>query len=164
MNLTLPRVAHEHHERLLQHVDGMPGFGDRLMTADVEDVRGGADDLHAFLSGTLIPHIDAAEGTLYPELERMLQNRHSMSPMRHEHDQVRRLVAEFGRQVGLIGSEPPSIGRRLALRRIVFELYAILKVHMAEEEAYLHVVEHGVTDDVAEVMAAALDHPGFRSV
>ena len=43
------------------------------------------DDTSTFLTGTLVPHVDAAERTLYPELERMLQNRHSMAPMRREH-------------------------------------------------------------------------------
>ena len=30
----------------------------------------------------------------------------------------------------------------------MFQLYALLKVHLAEEEAYLRIVEHGVTADV----------------
>ena len=41
----------------------------------------------------------------------------------------------------------------------MFQLYALLKVHLAEEEAYLRIVNHGVTTDVADVMAAAMEHP-----
>ena len=48
-----------------------------------------------FLTGPLLPHVEAAEQTLYPELERMYQNRHSMAPMRREHDEVRRLADDF---------------------------------------------------------------------
>jgi hypothetical protein len=160
---TLPRVAHEHHERLLEHVDTMPEVGDLLLTASAEVVRRRAVETSEFLTGTLVPHVDAAERTLYPELERMLQNRHSMTPMKREHVEVRRLVADFARLASGIDAGQASIGKRLALRRVLFQLYALLKIHLAEEEAYLRVVDHGVTTDVAEVLAAALDHPGFKS-
>jgi iron-sulfur cluster repair protein YtfE (RIC family) len=163
MTQTLPQVGHEHHERLLQHVDGLPEIADRLLTEAASDLRRDVDEVCAFLTGTLVPHIDAAEQTLYPELERMYQNRHSMSPMRREHVEVRRLVAEFAKLTAEIDGGHLSLGRTLALRRVLFQLYALLKIHLAEEEVYLRIVNHGVTADVAELLAAALDHPGFRT-
>lgn len=162
MTETLPRVAHEHHERLLQHVDRMPGTGDQLLTADAVAVRQAANETSLFLSGTLIPHVDAAERALYPELERMLQNRHSMAPMRREHADLRRLVEDFARLTQQLDPGSIPVGKRLALRRVLFQLYALLKIHLAEEEAYLRVVDNGVSTDVADMLAAALDHPGFR--
>jgi hypothetical protein len=119
--------------------------------------------MSTFLTATLIPHVDAAERALYPELERMLQNRHSMAPMKREHVEIRRLAAEFARLAGQIEAARLSIGTRLAIRRVLFQLYALLKIHLAEEEAYLRIVEHGVSEDVAEVLAAGLDHPGFQN-
>jgi hemerythrin-like domain-containing protein len=163
MTETLPRVAHEHHERLLHDVNRMPETGDLLLTADAGAVRRAALETSEFLTGTLVPHVDAAERTLYPELERMLQNRHSMTPMRREHDELRRLVGDFARLTQLLDPASISVGRRLALRRVLFQLYALLKIHLAEEEAYLRVVDNGVSTDVADLMAAALDHPGFKS-
>ncbi len=162
MTHTLPRVAHEHHERLLHDVDRMPATGDLLMTGDAVEVRRVALETSTFLTGTLIPHVAAAERSLYPELERMLQNRHSMAPMRREHGEVRRLVADFARLTQQLGAGSIALGKRLALRRVLFQLYAILKIHLAEEEAYLRIVDHGVSEDVADLLAAALDHPGFK--
>jgi hemerythrin-like domain-containing protein len=159
---TLPRVAHEHHEVLLQHVNQMPEVGDILLEAVGAEVQGRAIEMSTFLTATLIPHVDAAEHALYPELERMLQNRHSMAPMKREHVEIRRLAADFARLAGKIEAGNISIGSRLAIRRVLFQLYALLKIHLAEEEAYLRIVEHGVSDDVAEVLAAGLDHPGFQ--
>ena len=52
-----------------------------------------------------------------------------------------------------------SIDRALALRRLLFGMYALLKVHLAEEEEYLRIVEHGVSEDAAAILAAALEHP-----
>ena len=159
MTQSLPQVSHEHHERLLHHVDQMPALADSLLTARAEVVKAGLAEMSAFLSGTLIPHMEAAERTVYPELERMFQNRHSMAPMRREHEEIRKLVAVLGGLTRQLGEGQVTIGRTLGLRRVIFQLYALLKVHLTEEEAYLRIVEHGVDTNVADVMAAAMEHP-----
>ena len=160
MTQTLPQVAHEHHERLIQHVNRMPEVADGLLTGAAAQAVAGLDELSAFLTGTLIPHVEAAEQTIYPELERMFQNRHSMAPMRREHTEVRRLVAELARLTAEIDASKLTLGNTLAIRRVVFHLYSLLKIHLAEEEAYLRIIEHGVTADVADLLAGAMEHPG----
>jgi iron-sulfur cluster repair protein YtfE (RIC family) len=163
MTQTLPQVGHEHHERILQHVDHLPEVADRLLAVPAAELGTEVHDVAAFLTGTLIPHVDAAERTLYPELERMYQNRHSMSPMRREHTEVRRLVTELAKLSAEVDAGHVSLGRTLAIRRVLFQIYALLKIHLAEEEIYLRIVNQGVAADVADLLAAALDHPGFRT-
>ncbi len=157
MTQTLPEVAHEHHARLLVHVDRMPAMADALLGGDAADAQGQVAQMRAFLAGTLLPHMDAAERTLYPELERILQNRHSMQPMRHEHEEVRKLVAAF--EELSVPETAFTIRRNFALRRVTFQLFAMLKVHLGEEEAYLRVLDRGTGDEMREVLAAALEHP-----
>ncbi len=159
MTSALPKVAHDHHERLLHHVDQMPAVGELLLTGAPGEIKPALEEMSSFLTETLIPHMEAAERTLYPELERMLQNRHSMTPMRREHDDVRRLVQGFAALARQADAGTIPVGSRLAIRRVLFQLYAVLKIHLAEEEAYLHLVEKGVTDEAADVLAAALNHP-----
>ncbi len=161
MTSPLPRVAHEHHERLMEHVGEMPALGAMILSAPIEELRPRLTETSEFLNGLLIPHMEAAEATLYPELERMMQNRHSMAPMRREHAEIRRLVAEFARLEQAVGDKQPTLGRKVALRRVLFTLYALLEVHLVEEELYVPLVNHGVTDEAAEVLAAALKHPGI---
>ncbi len=138
-----------------------PDAGDRrtLLAAPADRVRTQLQELGTFLNATLLPHVAAAEASIYPELERMLQNRHSMAPMRREHDQIRLLVAEIVKLSADLDTRHVTIGRAIALRRVVFQLYALLKVHLAEEETYIRLVEHGVTADVNELLAAAMAHP-----
>jgi hemerythrin len=159
MTQSLPQVAHEHHERLLHHVDQMPVLADLLLTARAEDVKAGLAELSTFLTSTLIPHVDAAERTMYPELERMFQNRHSMAPMRREHEEIRKLVTDLAGLSRQLGEGQVTIGRTLGVRRVVFQLYALLKVHLAEEEAYLRIIDHGVGTEIADLMAVAMNHP-----
>jgi hypothetical protein len=159
MTSSLPRVAHEHHERLIHFVDTLPALGDDLMTASRDALRPRIAEADTFLSTTLVPHLEAAERTLYPELERMLQNRHSMTPMRKEHTEIRSLVSDFHRLGGQTDPGKPSLAHTLGLRRVVFRLYALLKIHLVEEELYVGIVNTGVTADVADLLATALDHP-----
>lgn len=159
MAQTLPQVGHDHHERILHHVDRMPEIADMLLTGSAEEVRPLLDETSEFLTGTLLPHLEAAELTLYPELERMFQNRHSMTPMRREHEEVRRLVASFGELVTQADEGRATLGSALVIRRVAFNLYALLKIHLAEEEAYLRIVDHEVDPETADRLAAALEHP-----
>jgi hypothetical protein len=159
MTQSLPQVAHEHHERILAHVNRLPEMADALLTASADDVRASVIATNDFLNGTLLPHVEAAERSVYPELERMFQNRHSMRPMRSEHDEIRRLVADYGKLSAELREGRVTLGRSLALRRVIFYLYALLKVHMAEEEAYLRIIDRGGGSELGEVIAAALEHP-----
>ncbi|MCU0506595.1 MAG: hemerythrin domain-containing protein [Chloroflexi bacterium] len=159
MTSSLPQVAHEHHARIMHTVDTLPALGDDLMTKTAEELAPRVAEVDAFFSGVLLPHLEAAEKAIYPELERMMQNRHSMTPMRHEHRQVRNLIADFHRLGGQLADASDNLARKLALRRVIFRLYALLKVHLVEEELYVGIVNKGVTADVADVLAAGLDHP-----
>jgi hypothetical protein len=49
----------------------------------------------------------------------------------------------------------------VALRRVIFRLYAMLKVHLAEEQLYLGIIEQGVSAEGAEKLATAMDHLGI---
>ena len=42
----------------------------------------------------------------------------------------------------------------------IFRLYALLKVHLAEEKLYLGIIEQGVSAEGAEALAAAMEHAG----
>jgi hemerythrin-like domain-containing protein len=158
---TLPRTAHEHHERILAVVDRLPALGDALVgdLADQERLHREIAEVRDFMVGSLLPHVAATEAALYPDLERMLQNRHSMAPMRREHAEVRRLVGELDGLVGQLEESRITLGRAMIVRRVLFQLYAVLKIHLAEEEAYVRVVDHGVAAEVSELLAAQLEHP-----
>jgi hemerythrin-like domain-containing protein len=161
MMSTLPQVAHEHHERLLHHVDQLPALGDLIGSVPLAELQPRVDETAGFLTGLLLPHMEAAEATLYPELERLLQNRHSMTPMRREHGEIRRLVEELVRLQGDLDKGHFSTGEVVALRRVVFRLYALLKIHLAEEQLYLGIIEHGVSPETATLLAGAMEHAGI---
>ncbi len=160
---TLTETERRHTNQLMIEVDRMPGLGDSVEHAPVEESETRLRELNDFLTGVLLPHAEAQEAALYPEMERILQNRHSMTPMCREHKQIRELVATVGafrfHSRGMVDAS-----EALELKRLVFPLYALLKVHLAEEERYAAILEHSVTEDQAAELALALQHTGFSEV
>jgi hypothetical protein len=108
----------------------------------------------------LLPHMAASEKAIYPELERMLQNRHSMTPMRREHEVIRAQIAELDLIRLRLEDGTYNLGDRIRLRRAIFGLYSLLKVHLAEELLYADMVEHGASPERASDLAAAMEHAG----
>ncbi len=164
MTLSLPRTSHEHHERLMRRVDQMPAVGDLISGREpLAELRPHIDETCGFLTGLLIPHMEAAERNLYPELERLLQNRHSMTPMRREHAEILRLVDDLVRLRKELDNGRTTTGEAVALplRRDIFRLYALLKIHLAEEQLYLGIIEKGVSPETADALAAAMEHAGI---
>jgi hypothetical protein len=129
---SLRTTSEEHHALLVPHVD-------KLLTLAV-------------------PHMEAIEHALYDRLEQVMGGRHSMSPMREEHRAVGHLVEELGRYRRHVDGCTWSAIEGMALRRALYRLHALLKVHLAEEELYLGVLDRNLTDEEKDLLARSLDH------
>ena len=81
-----------------------------------------------------------------------------MSPMRQQHVAMRRLVEELGRYRRHADGCRWSAYEGMALRRALYRLHSILKVHLAEEELYLGVLDQRLTDEEKDVLARGIDH------
>jgi Hemerythrin HHE cation binding domain len=159
MIASLPATTREQEARLLQHVDAIPAIADAIGVVETAQLRTRIDELWTFTAEVLGPHMDATERVLYGELERLLQNRHSMTPMRREHAEIRDLIGQLGRRRADLDAGRFGMGDAVALRRILFRLYGLLKVHLAEERLYVGVIQHGLSPDAEAALAAALEHP-----
>jgi len=148
----LQGVAQVRHDDLLPHVDVLAEIADEIG-------RGSSDGLaerlaveYQFMTETLVPHLKRSEQTLHPVLERLMQNRHSMAPMRREHAHLEALIAELGE----LRLRPMGFGVELRLRRVLYQLYAALKIHLAEEDAFLTVLERNLSNEEEEELAGAM--------
>jgi SAM-dependent methyltransferase len=158
----LPKVTREHHERLMRHVDQMPAVGDLVGNAPVDELRPRLDEVLVFLTDLLLPHMEATEHILYPELQRLFECRDLLDPMRREHAEIRDHIVEIRRIRALFDAGPPAAAQMASLRRVIFQLFAELKVHLAEEQQCLPIVEHSVPPDRAEALADAMEHAGIE--
>jgi iron-sulfur cluster repair protein YtfE (RIC family) len=155
---SLPKTSQDHNETIRLHVARLPALAEMIDRASPAEFAAALEPEYAFISEQLLPHMATIERSLYGELERLMGARHSMSPMRQEHETVRRLIellGDYRRQVtdGGLGDADA-----MGLRRVLYRLYSILQVHLAEEELYLRVLDHNLSDEEKDVLAGAIDH------
>ena len=142
----------------MPHVDRLLELADMVGHVDCAGIHALFEDEYAFIVGQLVPHMEAIERTLYERLEQLMNGRHSMAPMREEHVAMAHLVEELGRYRRHAEACRWSAAEGLALRRALYRLHAILKVHLAEEELYLAVLEQNLSDDEKDAFARGIDH------
>ncbi len=127
----------------------------QLLRADIEQLRVAADALttdplaapaaiaqvrqaYALLTGEVWPHENAEEADLYPALNRLLGGVDPTAPMSRAHAEIAYQIARLGRLIGDVGDRVPDDTDIADLRGVLYGLYAIVRLHMVQEdEAYL---------------------------
>ncbi len=136
------------------------------LRADIEQVRRVADavgavpdeqalamarSLHRLLVDEIAPHERAEDAVLYPVLARVLGGADPTAPMSRAHVEIAHLIARLGRLLDGVGvegmnGEGMDGDDRLELRRLLYGLHAILRLHNAqEEESYLSLADDAST-------------------
>ncbi len=157
---SLPDTSHEHHEKIEPHVDRLPELAEMIGRVTPEEFAAGFQEECSFIVGRLVPHMEAIETTLYGRLEQLMGKRHSMTPMRREHEQLRQLIGSLCKYSELVADGSLSRSDEIGLRRVLYRLFSILKVHLAEEELYLGVLDHNLTAEEKDALARGIDHAG----
>ncbi len=94
--------------------------------------------LQGFLGGTLIPHEEREDREVYPFLSRAVGSEDVTAALHRTHTEIFHLIRFYARLVAEIPPEGPGREDLTDLRRVLYGLDAILRLHMAqEEELYL---------------------------
>jgi len=101
------------------------------------------------------PHEDAEEAILYPALDRLLGGNQATGTMSRAHAEISHQIRRFGQILDDVGSEGPDDEDIAELRRVLYGLHAILRLHTAqEEESYLSLSEDSDEQSVVPVSSA----------
>jgi len=134
--------------------------------ADLDELRQAADALgfeppdaaitrvrsvHALLVDEVLPHEQAEDETLYPALARILGGTDPLAPMSRAHAEIAHLVRRLGRILDDIDPGDPDPADVSEIRRILYGLHAVLRLHtLQEEESYLSLAEAELPNDSPE--------------
>ena len=155
----LPQTGHEHHQRIREHIDRLPALADMLeerpVPAEFAPLFAAECD---FMTGTLMPHIEVVENSVYPELERLQQNRHSMAHLRREHEEMGQIIEQMRQYKERVeaGTLKPTIA--LEMRRLCIRFYALVKTHIGEEAEYLRVLQGNLSEGEQAAVERGLAH------
>jgi len=168
MSQTIPGPVTEplraEHRHLLPHVEALAAAGDAVGTAPPDELRAKVDDAYTFLAAHLIPHAEAEDAVLYPELDRLIGERagtRATDTMRRDHVEVSRLTGRLGRLRGRLHDGTLEPAEERELRRVLYGLYALVGLHFAkEEEVYLPLLDRELTAHEAQDLFERMERIG----
>ncbi len=123
-----------------EHRELASGIARLRATADGLDILAPAEALteleatRAFIVETLVPHEVEEDQVIYPMLATALGSDDATAALHRTHTEIFHLARLFGRLVAELGTDGPTPDDRTDLRRALYGLDAILRLHMAQEE------------------------------
>jgi phosphoglycolate phosphatase-like HAD superfamily hydrolase len=107
-------------------------------TAGVE-----VEQIYTFLTEKILPHNAAEDATVYPAVARLIGGDDPTAPMSRAHLEIAHMVRVLGRHLSELPPEGPATEDIRDLRRILYGLDAILRLHFTQEdEAYLALMDN----------------------
>ena len=105
-----------------------------------------------FLRGTLMPHAQAEEQVLYPEVARLIGDPEATAPMIHDH-------AAIVERVEALDTADRTDGERL--QELLYGLHALISVHFRkEEEIYLPYLDRQPAEEAERIIGRMGAHVG----
>lgn len=155
---TLEPLRAEHRE-LLPHVDALKDAADAVGRAPTGELGVLLHQSLAFLTGHLIPHARAEDAALYPVVEQVLGAPRATATMTREHEEVALLTGQLQQLLDRLLEGQPVDVLATELRRVLYGLHTLVRVHFAEEEeVYLPLLEERLTPDQASAVLATMHH------
>ena len=140
-----PRLAAEHRE-LAPSLAELRGLADALGSLPGPEARTRLLALRSFLVDTLVPHEEREDREVFPLLATAVGNDDVTAALHRTHTEIFHLVRFLDRLVREVPDEGPGPEDLTDLRRVLYGLDAIIRLHMAQEdELYVALGEgHGV--------------------
>ncbi len=161
-NLTQP--LREEHKELLPHIEAIRQTADAIGGAALTELRPQLEGVYDFLSQHLLPHAQAEEAALYPVVGKVMGAPEATGTMSRDHVEVGRLIEELGMLRSNISGSTLTAAQIKDLRRVLYGLYTLVKVHFAkEEEVYLPILDARLTPDEARRMFENMEEAAHQA-
>ena len=127
----------EEHLTLRAGTERLLTVADELGTASPAKARSDLESIRRFVREDLLPHEQTEERSLYPAVAPYIGGAESVFTARREHAEVARLAETLADMVESLGPTGPSADELTTLRRVLYSLHAVLRLHRAGEEERL---------------------------
>jgi iron-sulfur cluster repair protein YtfE (RIC family) len=155
---TLTQPLREEHKELYPAVDRIRQVAEMIGEAPISDLQQGVEEVIDFLAYHLKPHAQAEDAALYPVVQKALGSPDATKTMSRDHIEVGRYIEELAVLKESLSSAELTSEEIRSLRRVLYGVYALLKVHFAkEEEVYLPILDQRLTPESAREMFEALE-------
>ncbi len=150
---SLTQPLRNEHKELYPFVETLRLAGDAVYESLTTNAHAKIEEAYDFLTHQLLPHAKAEEAALYPMVQKVMGAEQATATMSRDHVEIARLIEELGSlRVHRSLLSITSI-QAMALRRVLYGLYALVKLHFAkEEEVYLPLLDAKLTAKEAHEM------------
>ncbi len=150
---SITQPLRDEHKELYPHVETLRLAADAVNESLTSSAHARIEDAYQFLTRQLIPHAQAEDKALYPAVQKAMGSPQATATMSRDHVEVGQLTEELGslrvhKTQLTITSEQAK-----ALRRVLYGLYALVKLHFSkEEEIYLPLLDANLSAKEAKEM------------
>ncbi|HEV8565325.1 MAG TPA: heavy metal translocating P-type ATPase [Actinomycetota bacterium] len=125
------------HQEFVPELAKLRAAADRVAELPPDELRRELDQVRWFLLERLPQHEEEEETALYPVVEKLIGGEDPMASMMRAHLEIGHLSRVFAQLLEDLPPEGPTAEDLMDLRRVLYGLHAILRLHFAqEEEAY----------------------------
>ena len=143
----------DEHKELYPQLETLRQAGDAINESLTSQAHTKIEEVYHFLTHQLIPHAQAEDIALYPMVQKVMGAPQATSTMSRDHQEVDRLTQELGTLRVHATQLFITFNQAMALRRVLYGLYALVKLHFAkEEEIYLPLLDAKLSADDAKEM------------
>ena len=140
------------HREFAPELQRIRSVADRLDTFASAQAREELDRIRWFLLERLPRHEQEEEAAVYPVVARLMGGEDPMGSMERAHMEIEHLARVFGHLVADVPEDGPTRDDLVDLRRVLYGLHAVLRLHFAqEEEAYSWLASDRPQDELATV-------------
>jgi heavy metal translocating P-type ATPase len=126
----------EAHRQMAPDLARLRQLADALDGLDPAEARRQLEAVRRFLVETIVPHELEEDRVVYPQLAAALESEDATAALHHTHVEIFHLVRLFARAVADLDPDGPSAEDWPDLRRLLYGLDAILRLHWAQEEEF----------------------------
>jgi heavy metal translocating P-type ATPase len=125
------------HQEFVPELQRLRATADRLGQLPPDEVRRELEAVRRFVVERLPKHEEEEEAAVYPVVARLMGGEDPMSSMARAHIEIAHLARVYQQLLEDLPEEGPTADDLVDLRRVLYGLHAILRLHFAqEEEAY----------------------------
>lgn len=151
------------HREMLPRIDDLRAVADSVGYAPVAELRQRLSEASDFLVSHLIPHALAEDEVLYPAVAGFLGTSLATATMSRDHTAVLALTNELIALRRLADAGELRTQTAIELRRVLYGLHAVVKIHVAkEEEILLPLLDARLTPSKANDLFAAMERSAAR--
>ncbi len=162
---TLTQPLHDEHRELFPHVERILEVAGEVADGTAAQLGRELEEVYAFLAHHLLAHAQAEEAALYPVVQQALGSSDATRTMARDHVEIARYVDELGRLKAGLHEATLTAAEANDLRRVLYGLYALLKLHFAkEEEVYLPILDRYLTPQAARDMFEKMEQAAQKAM